>query len=159
MKLKWPNDIYANNLKIGGILCSVEQSMDKNDDGYFVYCGVGLNISHPGPSICLDQIYPDLKAANVFTKENILSEFCNIFQESIQQFSKEGFQPFIEQYYTKWLHSNQEVKISSDNSIVKIKGLTKDGYLLAFDEKVQEWALHPDFNSLDLFHGLIKKKI
>jgi len=157
LRLKWPNDIYYKDMKIGGILCSVEKCMDS--EGYIVYCGVGLNTNNPGPTTCLSKLYTNAEAQAHLTKEKITAKFCNIFSQSLAEFSKTGFESFVEMYYQKWLHSNQKVMIVSVNSEVTIKGLTKDGYLLAFDQDAKECALHPDHNSLDLFKGLIKKKL
>ncbi len=42
VRLKWPNDLLCNNLKIGGILC---ESSTKGPNGQTVVVGVGLNVN------------------------------------------------------------------------------------------------------------------
>lgn len=41
-QVKWPNDIYLNNAKLGGILCEINAEIDRIN---FVVVGVGLNIN------------------------------------------------------------------------------------------------------------------
>jgi hypothetical protein len=40
-----------------------------------------------------------------------------------------------------------------------LQGLTDDGFLLGVGADGTRYTLHPDQNSLDLFQGLLKKKI
>jgi len=42
LKIKWPNDIYYKNIKIGGILCHSSYS----DGVYHVTNGIGLNLNN-----------------------------------------------------------------------------------------------------------------
>ena len=46
-----------------------------------------------------------------------------------------------------------------ENTVVRIQGLTPEGYLLAADAGGQRYSLSPDGNSLDFFKGLIKTKL
>lgn len=41
IKIKWPNDLYYKELKIGGILVETESIKNKN----FLVCGFGLNVN------------------------------------------------------------------------------------------------------------------
>lgn len=52
VRIKWPNDIYVDTVKIGGILCQSEYK-----DGTFnVTTGIGINISNRSPTICLQDV-------------------------------------------------------------------------------------------------------
>jgi len=42
IKLKWPNDIYIEGKKLGGILCTSKQYADK----VLINCGIGININN-----------------------------------------------------------------------------------------------------------------
>lgn len=52
MRIKWPNDIYAGKLKIGGILC---QSAYRNHE-FQVVIGLGLNVRNRQPTTCVDAV-------------------------------------------------------------------------------------------------------
>lgn len=52
VRIKWPNDIYANGAKIGGILCQSEFK----DGAFRVTTGIGINISNKEPTTCLQEV-------------------------------------------------------------------------------------------------------
>lgn len=52
VRIKWPNDIYSNGMKIGGILChSTYRSQE-----FQVVVGVGLNLDNSQPTTCVNHI-------------------------------------------------------------------------------------------------------
>ena len=52
VRIKWPNDIYSNGLKVGGILChSTYRSKE-----FQVIVGVGLNLDNSQPTTCINRI-------------------------------------------------------------------------------------------------------
>ena len=52
IKIKWPNDVYSKNLKIGGILChSTYRSKE-----FQVVIGVGLNLDNSEPTTCVNDL-------------------------------------------------------------------------------------------------------
>jgi biotin---protein ligase len=52
LRIKWPNDLYAGGLKIGGILC---HSAYRNGE-FVVTVGVGINVSNRQPTTCLEAL-------------------------------------------------------------------------------------------------------
>lgn len=52
VRIKWPNDVYGNRLKIGGILC---QSVYR-DQAFHVVIGTGINLSNRHPTTCIDAL-------------------------------------------------------------------------------------------------------
>lgn len=52
VRIKWPNDIYVDTVKIGGILCQSEYK----DGAFNVTTGIGINISNRSPTICLQDV-------------------------------------------------------------------------------------------------------
>ena len=56
VRIKWPNDIYANSMKIGGILC---QSVYR-EGAFHVIIGAGLNVNNSKPTTCLASLISDL---------------------------------------------------------------------------------------------------
>lgn len=53
VKIKWPNDIYCDNLKLGGILC---QSTYR-DQKFHLVSGVGLNVDNRQPTTCVNELF------------------------------------------------------------------------------------------------------
>ena len=52
VRIKWPNDVYGQGVKLGGVLC---QSAYR--EGRFqVVVGVGLNLANAQPTTCVDAL-------------------------------------------------------------------------------------------------------
>lgn len=163
VKIKWPNDLYANEMKIGGVLCTSTYG----DKRFKVVVGVGLNVSNQKPTACLNSLLQDLvPSAPPFGKEELLGSFFGKFEDLLQVLLSEGFGPLESSYYEKWLHSGQKVILEEkqdDDTIsgvsLVVQGLSPTGYLLATDEQMEKYELHPDGNSFDFLRGLVRKKL
>ncbi|VFQ69799.1 unnamed protein product [Cuscuta campestris] len=164
VRIKWPNDLYLDGLKIGGILCSSTYKSQK----FNVSAGIGINVDNERPTTCLNAVLQkSTSAPNLLKREDILAAFFNKFETLNEVFLKQGFHPLEELYYKTWLHSGQRVIIQEiiENqnefveNVVTIQGLSPTGYLLAITDDGQTWELHPDGNSLDFFKGLVKRKL
>ena len=59
VRIKWPNDLYAGGLKLGGILCHSSY----RDGRFYVVMGVGLNLSNRQPTTCVDALIEAAAAA------------------------------------------------------------------------------------------------
>lgn len=75
MRIKWPNDIYAKGLKIGGILC---QSVYR--DGVFhLIIGAGLNVTNREPTTCLATLIEEQQPGTRATPEDVYREVTFFF--------------------------------------------------------------------------------
>lgn len=163
VRIKWPNDLYLNGVKIGGILCTSTYSSKK----FNVSVGIGLNVDNDLPTTCLNKVLREmLVVGGEFKREEILAVFFDKFEDLFHVFVDRGFQALEEMYCRVWLHTGQRVVIQEksgdgfvDEVEVTIQGLTSSGYLLAVDDDNQMYELHPDGNSLDFFKGLVRKKL
>lgn len=163
VRIKWPNDLYLNGLKVGGILCTSTYRSKMFD----VCVGIGLNIDNEKPTICLNAVLQEISTIpHRLTREDILASFFNKFEELFRVFLNKGFHDLEELYYKTWLHSGQKVVIEEKHDeqtaaeiSVTIQGLTSSGYLLATDEDNKSYELHPDGNSFDFFKGLVRRKL
>ncbi|KAF7816897.1 biotin--protein ligase 2 [Senna tora] len=163
VKIKWPNDLYLNGLKVGGILCTSTYKSKK----FNVSAGIGLNVNNEKPTTCLDTGLRGLSVeAYQFQREDILAAFFNKFEKFYNLFVNEGFQTLEQLYYKTWLHSGQRVIVQEKKNedkviehVVTIQGLTSTGYLLAVGDDNQMYELHPDGNSFDFFKGLVRRKL
>ncbi|XVF64632.1 hypothetical protein PTKIN_Ptkin09bG0183700 [Pterospermum kingtungense] len=151
VRIKWPNDLYLNGLKVGGILCTSTYKSKK----FNVSSGIGLNVGNEKPTTCLNAALKELSSTtNEFRKEDIMASFFNKFEMLYDIFINQGFRTLEELYYRTWLHSGQRVIVQEKNddrvveNVVTIQGLTSSGYLLAIGDDNQMCELHPDGNSL-----------
>lgn len=171
VKLKWPNDIYAQIpgsstnplVKIVGIL--VNSSYSGSD--YSLTVGIGLNLDNPLPTISFNSLLSAL-GLKAMTNEKLLASILSSFESLYRTFCRSGWNRELEElYYENWLHSGQVVEIETHAGMkAKVKGITKDwGLLLA--EELGEGdrptgkmvALQSDSNRFDFFRGLISRKL
>ncbi|XP_042041052.1 biotin--protein ligase 2-like [Salvia splendens] len=164
VRIKWPNDLYLDGLKVGGVLCTSTYKSKK----FNISAGIGLNIDNQKPTTCLNAALQRLGyAANQLQREDIISAFFNKFEVFHDIFLSQGFQALENLYYKTWLHSEQRVIVQEKNesedqvseNVLTIQGLTPSGYLLAGTDDGQICELHPDGNSFDFFQGLVRRKL
>ncbi|KAM7259438.1 hypothetical protein ACFE04_015179 [Oxalis oulophora] len=122
VKIKWPNDLYLNGLKVGGILCTSTYKSKK----FNVSAGIGLNIDNENPTTCLNSALRESSSGR-WPKSNSVGSSNPV----------DGFQPLEELYYEAWLHSGQRVIVEEKNgdqvveNVVTIQGLSSSGFLSA----------------------------
>lgn len=141
--LKWPNDIYYSNKKIGGILC---ESKIKNKEIDKIVIGIGINVNetieeHP------DNIHNDISTMSSITnhahqRELIVAEFVNYFERLLNNIS-ENSKMIIDEWQNLCMHMNQNISFhekEKTNEGVFI-GLNKEGYAkIEIDEKIQTYS-------------------
>lgn len=182
VKLKWPNDVYAqdpvapwkdaakkeaNYVKIGGILTNCAYS----NGAYQMVVGVGLNTTNGKPTTSLDAVLAKFSQRHnlpPFRIERLLARLLTRFESLYREFVRSGFtRDMEERYYDNWLHSNQMVTLEAEGGIkAKVVGITRDWGLLraqevGFDGRPtgRIWALQSDENSFDFWKGLVKRKL
>ncbi|ORX51705.1 class II aaRS and biotin synthetase [Hesseltinella vesiculosa] len=165
LRLKWPNDVYADLpeqglKKVGGLL--VNSSFAGSE--FLLVVGCGMNLSNSQPSVCVnDVIAQHDPSLSRLEPEDMLASVLVIFERYYNDFCEKGMGPwFLDQYYKRWLHTDKLVTLTThDNVKAKIVGITSDyGMLEAIneDDKKTRYTLQPDGNSFDMLKGLIIKK-
>ena len=92
----------------------------------------------------------------------MLGRFMEIWNRYVVVFSKDGLSPFLDRYYAQWLHTNQRVKVLSENGCVTnvtIRGIDASGFLIAVDDDGNELKLLSDGNTFNFLEGLISTKL
>ncbi|CDK25022.1 unnamed protein product [Kuraishia capsulata CBS 1993] len=189
IRIKWPNDIYilkpeyvasgpppatsseAAYAKIGGILVNTNVF----DGEYYIIAGCGLNVSNAAPTTSLNLVLETVNAVleksgrerlSAFTQEKLMARFLWYLEKMVTQFKQEGFEPFLNLYYKRWLHGGQIVWLhNKGNARARVTGITKDWGMLKAEEVNMEgkptgvvYELQPDGNSFDMLSGLISTK-
>ena len=157
VKIKWPNDLYVGDKKIGGILC---QSVMNSKKIYNVTIGVGVNLYNSAPTTCLQNLLSEIISNERIAKNDLLACFLNTLESHLLHLESNGFAPFLSSYLEKWMHTNQPVFLQDEQKNVVITGLTESGFLKAINmDSSQVFELHPDGNSLNFLTGLVSKKV
>ncbi|KAF7730688.1 biotin holocarboxylase synthetase [Apophysomyces ossiformis] len=165
LRLKWPNDIYADLpgtglKKVGGLLVNSSFAQDE----FFLVIGCGINLSNPQPTVSInDTIKAHNPSLQRLSAEEVLAGILVTFERLYSEFCEKGMGPwFLELYYKRWLHSEKLVTLTThDNVRARIVGITSDYGMLeavSVDDPRQRFTLQPDGNSFDMLKGLIIKK-
>jgi len=172
VRLKWPNDIYAvvgdgesNRKKVGGILVNTSFTGGKVD----IVIGCGLNVLNPPPIMSLSQFLPTDQAHSLsmeHTAAVIMAKFEVMWSTFVSH--RGSFDPFMQLYLERWLHSDQPVTLTTTvpPKQVRITGITPDHGLLRTIPVRTGWSsgddgfidLQPDGNSFDIMAGMIRTK-
>ncbi len=148
-KIKWPNDLYWQDRKAGGILIesvvrsqqSAAGSKESAIDGrravagswQWAVVGIGININQISFSsglknpVSLRQI-----SGNSFDPLTLAKEFCTILHKYYEQLHTEGFDRIYAQYLTHLYKKNELVRLKKDSRIFEaaIKTVSPGGRLV-----------------------------
>lgn len=128
LALKWPNDIYYQGRKLGGVL--IEMTGDINGDCDAII-GVGINSSFSGdaeqPVASISEILPAKMNRNHW-----IADIVNAISASVVKFKEEGLVPFIDKWSTYDFLLQQKVSVLLGNEVVtgKAVGINGNGALL-----------------------------
>ena len=114
-EIKWPNDIYLNNKKIGGILVETL----RRDAANLIVVGIGLNVFMENNSE-IDRDWTSLKLEfeNIVVDRNeIISDIANEVLVLKSNFEKKGFDDFVKDFNK--LNFLKDKKVFLSNSINK----------------------------------------
>jgi len=179
VKLKWPNDIYAQDpskpnevayVKIGGILSNCAYSAGN----YQVVLGIGVNTNNGRPTTSLDALLPLInRNLPPFQIERLIARILTRMEVLYAEFLRTGFSRGLEErYYKHWLHSDQVVTLEAEGGVkARVLGITRDWGMLRAEEVRDDgingtlmptgkvWALQSDENSFDFWRGLVRRKM
>lgn len=152
-KIKWPNDLYWQDRKAGGIL--IESVVRSNESGggswEWAIAGIGININQtsfsaqlPNP-VSLKQI-----TGNDFKTVVLAKELYSIVKKYFEQLISEGFGNIYSRYISCLYKKGATVKLKKDNRVfeVTIKTVSPLGKLVVlhgieeeFDFGEVEWII------------------
>ncbi|KAL0252358.1 biotin-[acetyl-CoA-carboxylase] ligase [Cryptococcus tetragattii IND107] len=155
VRIKWPNDIYAEvegvggteigsgkkgKVKLGGILVNTSYVGGK----WRIVVGCGINVLNALPTSSISQLHSLLAAKLSSTSSNkplppaptmegTFARIMSSFDAKWEQFIEEkGFKGFMDEYHGRWLHSGQDVLLTTTepHTRVRILSITPDHGLL-----------------------------
>lgn len=146
--IKWPNDIYVGDQKIGGILI---ESITRGKEWKFAVIGFGINVNQR----LFDEALPNPVSLKQLTGKNYdikrLAEDClNILIKDLMQ---KTFAETLAVYRKHLYKLNQTVSLQTPSCMLTdtLKGITEDGLLIIGESALQvfepgevQWILRPD---------------
>lgn len=153
VSIKWPNDLYWQDRKAGGILIEsvIGTSQPVNGKWLWAIAGIGININQT--------IFPDYLPNPVSLKQitgsdyklvPLARELCQIFQHYYHELTTEGFDRIYRLYNQHLYKINKPVRLRKDNRVFDalIKGINSSGKLMTqhaieeeFDFGEVEWVI------------------
>jgi BirA family biotin operon repressor/biotin-[acetyl-CoA-carboxylase] ligase len=133
IRLKWPNDIWINGMKVCGILCDMRAEPDRVRH---VVAGLGLNInSQPGDfPAALRSTATSLRIAtgNRQSRPAVLAAFLNHLEPLYEGWMKDGLEPFLAELNTADLLRGRSVTLAQGPRLISgiAAGIGPDGALL-----------------------------
>jgi len=110
IQLKWPNDIYVQGRKLGGVLIEVEGQIGS---GCQTIIGVGLNVALPKNIEEIGQPWIDLaQLSEPLINRNLLAgTLIRELTQSLILFENRGLEPFITKWRALDVYANQAIKL------------------------------------------------
>ena len=117
IQLKWPNDIYLNDRKLGGILIDLLQA----GPPVKLLLGIGINVhaapdqleSPNAPAIALADVFPDV------SRHGVVNALLNELVAAIRQYSDEGFQSFVADWSNRDVFAGQFLYVDGLNERIE----------------------------------------
>jgi len=143
--IKWPNDIYIADKKIGGIL--IENSINASGISSSV-CGIGLNINQEKFSEVLHNKVSSLKISNKLSADYPITDLCkellNRLDESYQNVLKGNFALLLNDYNARLYRKGRlhQYLIHGQNKAGIILDVQENGYLnVLIEEQVYAFGI------------------
>ena len=149
VKIKWPNDLFWNDRKAGGILI---ENVIKGNVWQWAVIGIGININQTDFDVSNNFLPVSLKqiTGKDFDVIELSHELCSALLKRIEDLKNDGYENMIIEYNRNLFKLNEKVKLKKDNIVFEttIKGVSQEGQLLSkdvmersFDFDEVEWVL------------------
>ena len=131
LALKWPNDLYHGERKLGGVLIEM---LGERDGRQQVVVGVGLNVDMPAvPSEAIQQPWTDLCTVigGSIDRNLLAAGVLNQMAEGLQQLDKDGMADWLERWrQCDWLKGRSVMVEGSPPVRGLAAGIDETGALL-----------------------------
>lgn len=136
IQLKWPNDLYVNQQKLGGVLVELTGQTHADCDAVI---GIGLNIEMPiaGASE-INQPFTDLtKLIDVPVDRNqLVALLQRQLIKTLQKFEAEGFNDFVAEFNRRNAYEGMTVQLTGNHELHQgvCQGVDQQGGILLLHE-------------------------
>src|ERR1700722_14336346 len=127
--IKWPNDLYWRDRKIGGILI---ENILQGDNWKFAIAGIGININQPEfPEFLPNPVSLKQITGKTFSPVDLAKELCNKIEEKYKQLQSGAFDDLLKEYNKYLFRKNEKVKLKKESIVFEttIIEVSADGQL------------------------------
>ena len=139
VRLKWPNDLWLQERKLGGILVETAGAGDRATPQRLVVVGVGINIARPESAVVNAEAttrpalppVPPAGLAEVLigiTAGEVLERVAPALVRDVLRFEREGFAPFAARFAARDALAGRPVRLS-DGTEGTARGVDGQGAL------------------------------
>ncbi len=145
-KIKWPNDIFWNDRKAGGILI---ENVIKGNMWQWAVIGIGININQT--DFDLDTVFTPVSLKQITGKEYYVIELAKELYEAVmkryEELQKNEFEKVLAEYNQYLFSIEKKVKLKKHNVVFEttIKGVSPQGKLITADVIEREF----DFDEVE----------
>lgn len=130
--LKWPNDIYIADRKVGGILIDLIAEAHGNCTAII---SVGLNINMKDVTLeGVDQPWTSLEHVlnEKLDRNVVVVQMMHSILESMEIFHESGIQPFLQEWKHYDLLEGEKISLNTGSEVISgiSKGISPQGFLL-----------------------------
>ena len=139
VSIKWPNDIYWNDRKAGGILI---ENIIRNEQWDKSIIGIGLNINQTVfPSIEKKAVSLKQITGKDFDPVMMAKELCGDLDRWRGIFEHDGFHPLLENYNLHLFARGKVIKFRKGNILLqaRVDGVDENGSLLVTHAHADSW--------------------
>ncbi len=161
LRVKWPNDIYLNDAKVGGIL--VESRLEGKT--VVVNIGIGVNVSNAYPTVSLNSALSAVtqKPTSLLSVESLISKTMTEMERLLDSVETGSLDSLLELYVQNWIHNTQDevnIEVSEGKfTACRLSGIDEFGFLRVTEIcSGHVFSVHPDGNSFDIANRLIAIK-
>ncbi|MEO5783007.1 MAG: biotin--[acetyl-CoA-carboxylase] ligase [Ginsengibacter sp.] len=133
-KIKWPNDIFWNDRKAGGILI---ENILKGNDWQWAVIGVGINVNQT--YFNLHTAFPPVSLKQITGKEYDIVELGKELHKTIlkryKELQKQGIEKMLIEYNQYLFGLGKKVKLKKGNMVFEttVKAVSQHGQLITND--------------------------
>ena len=153
-KIKWPNDLYWQDRKAGGVL--IESIVGSRESGAGTWewsiIGIGININQttfpdhlPNP-VSLKQI-----TGKNFNTVELAKELCGLLNKNFDELVNDGFEKIYAAYLANLYKINSIVKLKKANRVFEttIKSVSPSGKLIVHPDSYRDIEEEFDFGEIE----------
>ena len=139
-KIKWPNDIFWNDRKAGGILI---ENIIKGNVWLWGVIGVGINVNQT--EFNLDASFPPVSLKQITGKEfdiiGLAKELHKAIMTRYEELQKNGVEKMLTEYNHYLFGLDKKVKLKKGNIVFEttVKEVSPQGKLITIDEIEREF--------------------
>ncbi len=145
-KIKWPNDIFWNDRKAGGILI---ENIIKGTTWESAVIGIGININQT--EFNLDSVFMPVSLKQITGKEYDIVELARELHKTVmkryEELQNNGFEKMLIEYNQCLFGLDEKIKLKKDNMVFEttLQGVSPQGKLITVDSSEREF----DFDEVE----------